>query len=166
MNLPNVIMGVSLLLSLITIAVFIRYIIVWRAKIQNTYARLNKIEESINRYIDICSRQQEQVMYHQPPLPEKKPNSIELVRHYINLYYPALIENIVCHTGERLSSTDELLCMMIRLDCTNKEIGAILSIANGSVLTARYRLKRKLGLPQDQQLDTWIQSMGKGGVSS
>ena len=51
--------------------------------------------------------------------------------------------------------------MMIKLKYPNKEIASILSITTNSVITARYRLKRKLGLPQDQQLDTWIQSIGK-----
>ena len=51
--------------------------------------------------------------------------------------------------------------LYLKLIYPNKEIASILSITTNSVITARYRLKRKLGLTQDQQLDTWIQSIGK-----
>lgn len=163
MDLPNAILGGSLLLSLITIAVFVWYIISWRADLRNAYSRLNKIEEEVRCYPETCLIKQklEGMTRHKPPLPENKPDSIELVRHYIHIYYPTLMDDIIRHTGEKPSSTDELLCMMIKLEYTNKEIGTILSITNSSVLTARYRLKRKLALSQHQQLDTWIQSMGK-----
>lgn len=163
MDLPNGILGASLLLSLITIALLIRYAISWRGDIQKTYLRLNKIEEEVRRFPEECpiKQQLESMVRHKPPLLENKPDSIELVRQYIHFYYPTLIDDITRHANEKPSSTDELLCMMIKLKYTNKEIGSILSIANSSVLTARYRLKRKLGLSQEEQLDSWIQSMGQ-----
>lgn len=162
MDLLNGILGVSLLLSLITIVVLIRRTVMWRMDIRNAYLRLDKIEEEMEQIPKQCPVKQrlEEIAHSKPSLPESKPGSIELIRHYIHFYHPTLINEIIQHTGEKPSSTDELLCMMIKLEYTNKEIGSILSITNSSVLTARYRLKRKLNLSQDQQLDAWIQSMG------
>lgn len=162
MDLLNEILGASLLLSLIVIIVLIRHSISWRADIREACSRLDRIEEEVRRFPKQCpiKQQLEEIARPKASIPEGKPASIELIRHYIHFYHPTLIDEIAEHTGERPSNTDELLCMMIKLEYTNKEIGSILSITNSSVLTARYRLKRKLNLPQNQQLDTWIQSMG------
>lgn len=163
MDLSNSILGASLLLSLVTIVSLTRYIIIWRNDIQKTYLRLSKLEEKVRRIPEECpiKQQLEGMIRQRPALQEKKPDSIEFVRQYIHFHHPALIDDIARHTGEKPSNTDELLCMMIKLKYTNKEIGSILSITNSSVLTARYRLKRKLGLPQQEQLDTWIQGVGQ-----
>lgn len=161
MDLLNGILGVSLLLSLITIVVLMRYTISQRMDMQNIDLRLNRIENDVRRFPDQCPTKQqlEEIVHPNSVAPKNKPDSIELIRDYMHFYHPTLTDSITRQTGEKLSSTDELLCMMIKLEYTNKEIGSLLSIANSSVLTARYRLKRKLGLPQQQQLDTWIQRM-------
>lgn len=168
MNLLNGILGVCLLLSLLTIVVLIRYAITWRMDIRKAHSRLNIIEKEgccIRKECPV-KQQLENMARHKPSLLDNKPDSIELIRQHIHFYHPSLIDDIIRHTGEKPSSTDELLCMMIKLEYTNKEIASILSITNSSVLTARYRLKRKLGLLQHQQLDAWIQSMGKKETAS
>lgn len=164
MNLSNEIIGGSLLIITICITLLVRYALVWYADIRNIRIRLTKVEEEIHQHPQTCpvKHQVETLVRPRPTLSESStPNSVDMVRHYIKLYHPDFMELLPRNTSEKLTNSDELLCMIIKLEYPNKEIASILSITTNSVITARYRLKRKLGLPQDQQLDTWIQSIGK-----
>ncbi len=60
----------------------------------------------------------------------------------------------------KITSGEENLCMMIKLNMTTREIAHILNIDIKSVHTARARLKRKLPLEDDISLDDWIRSLG------
>lgn len=87
---------------------------------------------------------------------DDRPESVEQIRRYTRLHYPSLINEIEAYASDKLTPSEELLCMMIKMEYSNKEISSILSITNSSVITARYRLKRKLDIPSDAQLDSWI----------
>lgn len=164
MNLSNEIIGGSLLIIIICITLLARYAFAWYADIRDMRMRLTKVEEEIRQHSQTCpvKHQIETFVRPRPALSESStPNGVDMVRHYIKLYHPDFKDLLTRNTSEKLTNSDELLCMMIKLEYPNKEIASILSITTNSVITARYRLKRKLGLTQDQQLDTWIQSIGK-----
>lgn len=163
MKLPNELIGGSLLVLFLCITFLVRYVRVWRAEVRSTQMRLNQVEEEVQRHAQNCpvKQQMEGLTRPRPVLPEKNSmDSIELVRHYIQLYYPKFMDILSRHTSEKLTNSDEMLCMMIKLEYSNKEIAAILSITTNSVITARYRLKRKLSLLPDEQLDEWIHAIG------
>lgn len=162
MNLPHEIIGGGLLILSISIALLVRYARIWRADIQSTQTRLMQIEEEIQRHSKTCpvKQQIEDMMHPRPILPEKNsPDSMEMIRHYIQIYHPTFMNILVRHTCEKLTPSDELLCMMLKLEYSNKEIASILSITTNSVITARYRLKKKLSLAPNQQIDEWIQGI-------
>ena len=164
MNLPNEIIGGGLFILSISVAWLVRYALIWRADIRSTQMRLMQIEEEVQRHPKTCpvKQQIEDLMHPRPILPEKNnPDSIEMIRHYIYIYYPTFLDNLTRQTCEKLTPSDELLCMMLKLEYSNKEIASILSITTSSVITARYRLKKKLPLPSDQQIDEWIQGIGQ-----
>lgn len=57
-------------------------------------------------------------------------------------------------------NTNELrMCGFIKLNMTNKEISTILNLSVRGFETARYRLKKRLDLPADQNLTTYIQGI-------
>jgi tetratricopeptide (TPR) repeat protein len=60
-----------------------------------------------------------------------------------------------------LSPTELKLCAMLRLNFNLKETSAVMGISPDSVKTSRYRLRKKLNLPADQNLADFI--MGFGG---
>ncbi len=69
------------------------------------------------------------------------------------------------HTGffERLNKdhpnltiTDKRLAGLVRMNLTNREIAGILNIEDASVKTAKYRLKKKLELTDDQNLHYFL----------
>lgn len=125
--------------------------------------RLNNIENELQHHFASCPVSQQTI--HFPALSpivinDERPTNIDLIRYHIQLYHPTLLEEISAHTPEKLTPTDELLCMMIKLEYNNKEVASILSITTSSVLTARYRLKKKLHLPNSMQLDSWVALAG------
>lgn len=162
MNLPNEIIGGGLLILFISVILLIRYALIWRNDIRNTQTRLVQIEEEVQRLPQSCPiKQQVEVLVQQRPMPPEKNSldSMEMIRQYIHIYHPRFMDTLIQHTHEKLTSNDEMLCMMLKLEYSNKEIASILSITTNSVITARYRLKKKLSLPTNQQIDEWIQEI-------
>jgi tetratricopeptide (TPR) repeat protein/DNA-binding CsgD family transcriptional regulator len=62
-----------------------------------------------------------------------------------------------------LTPTELKLCALIKLNLTPKEVASIMGISPDSVKTSRYRLRKKLGLVQDQTLTDFI--MGFSGAT-
>ena len=148
----------------ISVILLIRYAVLWRKDIRDTHARLIQIEQEVQRHPQICPIKQQikELMQPRPMLPESNnPDSMDMIRHYIHIYHPTFMDGLARHTSEKLTPSDELLCMMIKLEYSNKEIASILSITTNSVITARYRLKKKLSLASNQQIDEWIQGIGR-----
>lgn len=57
-----------------------------------------------------------------------------------------------------LTSSDELLCMLICLKVPPIDMAASLGITRASLNSARYRLRKRLNLDKDTDLDSFIQS--------
>ena len=58
-----------------------------------------------------------------------------------------------------MTRSDEFLCMLIKMKINNKEAMKRLSISQGSLHTTRYRLKLKLAVPREEELNEWIQRL-------
>lgn len=58
-----------------------------------------------------------------------------------------------------LSSYDLRLCALIRLNFSGKEMANLLGVSIESAYTARYRLRKRLGLPKEVDLPSYIQSI-------
>ena len=130
MNLSNEIIGGSLLIITICITLLVRYALVWYADIRNIRIRLTKVEEEIHQHPQTCpvKHQVETLVRPRPTLSESStPNSVDMVRHYIKLYHPDFMELLPRNTSEKLTNSDELLCMMIKLEYPNKEIACVSS---------------------------------------
>jgi DNA-binding CsgD family transcriptional regulator len=55
-----------------------------------------------------------------------------------------------------LTEKDKNLCALVRMNLTSKEIASINNISERSVITARYRLRRKLNLDNDENLNAFL----------
>ncbi len=62
-------------------------------------------------------------------------------------------------TYPKLSKNDIRLCSLIRLKIDSQEIATLQNITIASLNTARYRLRKKLKLSENTDLDTFIQSL-------
>lgn len=58
-----------------------------------------------------------------------------------------------------LNASDMKLCALLRLKLSNKEISTILGISPDSIKVARHRLRKKLQLSEDQNLDSFLGSI-------
>lgn len=163
MDYTEILFGVSLLLVVATLITLIFYGRQWRTDISHVSSRLQQIEDELGDRAETCPLRLQMIAGQSltPSATEEKPTDIEQIRRYVHLHFPTLIEEISAYASEKLSPSEELLCMMIKLGYTNKEISSILSITASSVITARYRLKRKLALPPGRQLDSWIADKDK-----
>lgn len=59
-----------------------------------------------------------------------------------------------------LTTNDHRLCALIKLNMTSKEMASVLNVAPNSIKSSRYRLKKKLGLDIDANLEEFVRGLG------
>ena len=59
-----------------------------------------------------------------------------------------------------LTTNDHRLCALIKLNMNSKEMASVLNVAPNSIKSSRYRLKKKLGLGIEADLEEFIRGMG------
>lgn len=64
----------------------------------------------------------------------------------------------------QLSSNDYKLCAYLRMNLTTKEIAPLMNISVRGVEASRYRLRKKLNLPNDANLTDFILGTQSGGI--
>ena len=72
---------------------------------------------------------------------------------------PEFFEKLKDRSANMLSRLDLKHCSYIYLGLTNKEVAQRLGIAPKSILMARYRIKLKLSLAKEEELDEYIRSL-------
>lgn len=55
-----------------------------------------------------------------------------------------------------LTENDKNLCALVKMNLSSKEIASIKNISERSVITARYRLRRKLNMDNDENLNSFL----------
>lgn len=73
---------------------------------------------------------------------------------------PEFIEGLQSKADQKLTRLDQKYCFYILMRLTNKEIAAKLNVDPKSIRMARYRIKQKLQLTKNQNLDEFIHSLG------
>ena len=69
-------------------------------------------------------------------------------------------------TFPELSNSDLRLCALLRLNMTMKEAAKILGISVDSVKTSRYRLRKKLNLETDDNLNDFIMQFSNNNMKA
>ena len=88
------------------------------------------------------------------PSPLTSENERELRRSFEGLH-PRFLRDLR-KDYPQLTASDELLCMLIFMKQTNESIALCLGITRMSVNTARFRLRKKLGLDKETDLNGFI----------
>ena len=89
----------------------------------------------------------------------------EKSEEYFNVIYDGLLEKLkTMYPG--ISKTDMKICVYTKLNLSTKEIADIMNISVRSVEMARYRLRKRLGLPPGQDISDMLKeiSVHKVGV--
>ncbi len=79
-------------------------------------------------------------------------------RHSFTALYPEFLTRLRARC-QGLTSGDENLCMLIRIGQSTDDIALALGISRASVNSARYRIRKKMGLGKEESLDDLINSL-------
>lgn len=173
MNLSTEIIGVVLLALLFCVTLLIRYVLVGRTLMRNTQARLIKVEEEVHNHPLNCPlMKQKEDKKQATALPPARVFSLAgyfqtrlltsaeaaRFRNAFTAAYPDILPRLRTICPE-VTRADEMLCILIILKQTNEEISYLLGISRSSVLKNRYRLRLKLELPEDAELDPEVRRM-------
>ncbi len=82
-------------------------------------------------------------------------NTGPFIRAFIAMY-PRFVEELR-RDYPSLTDTDMIFCMLIYLKHTTEEISVYLNISRASVNSARYRIRSKLRLAKEENLDKFLQ---------
>lgn len=77
---------------------------------------------------------------------------------YFSLVHEGFIQTVESQFPN-LSLNEKRLVVLVRMDLTNKELASLLNIEMSSVKMAKYRLKRKLNLSEEQDLSVFLKSL-------
>lgn len=79
-------------------------------------------------------------------------------RHAFRIHFPDFLDSLNARC-DGLTPGDETLCMLIRIGRDTDDISVALGISRASVNSARYRIRRKMGLAKEESLDDLINSL-------
>ncbi|NJX15326.1 tetratricopeptide repeat protein [Tamlana crocina] len=83
-------------------------------------------------------------------------NEWEELMGFFSQIHPKFFEILKTNALEKLSPSELRLCMLLRLNLSSKEIASILCITPDSVRIARYRLRKKLPLDSNDDLQGYL----------
>lgn len=71
---------------------------------------------------------------------------------------PEFVQKLKCHFPQ-ITNSQLQFCSLIKMYLSNKEIASLLNITPESVLSKKYRLKKKFNLHPDEDIHSFIQSL-------
>ncbi|WP_298939161.1 LuxR C-terminal-related transcriptional regulator, partial [uncultured Dysgonomonas sp.] len=78
-----------------------------------------------------------------------------------NPIYPNFFNQLQEKANHHLTQLDLKYCAFILMKLSNKEIASQMNVEPKSIRMARYRIKQKLNLNKEEDLDTYIESLSK-----
>lgn len=83
----------------------------------------------------------------------------EQFREVFQKVHPDFFDYIQNHYPQ-LSKKEIRICAYIKINMTNEEMTSLLNIKHKSLISARYRIRKRLGLDNSEDLDEFVQSLG------
>jgi DNA-binding CsgD family transcriptional regulator len=78
--------------------------------------------------------------------------------HHFNEVHPKFFEALKA-TSSSLTENNLRLCAYFKMGMSTKQVAAILNVSLETVKNGRYRLKKKLGLSEEDSLDDFIRKL-------
>ncbi len=150
-------MGVSLLILVLVTVFILKY-----KKLKNKKSKLREETAILKNQTELLTNETEVLTskvnesFSDLIMLAKRNDSSFLAR--FQEVYPDFIEKLLDINGD-LSGADLQLCAMIKLNFSSKEIAAYMSILHKSAQQKKYRLRKKLSVPSDQDLYTFFQGL-------
>jgi DNA-binding CsgD family transcriptional regulator len=124
------------------------------AKIQALSSIRTEIQEILPHAIPVTKRKLEKVIYH---INKNLNNKDEWER--LNMNLNLIQDNFISRFAEQypqITHKDLKVCAYIRMNISNKEIAEILNISKRSLEMCRYRIRNKINLDKQTQLNDFI----------
>jgi DNA-binding CsgD family transcriptional regulator len=86
-------------------------------------------------------------------------DDFEQFRRHFEALHPAFFQTLRQHSPQPLTVTDLRYCAYLRMGLATKEMANLLNIDPNSIRVAKHRLKQKIGLPKDADLEQFIQNI-------
>lgn len=130
----------------------------------------SRLDQSLDQRIEQCMKHHKE---HCPALkkatllpvlndvPTTKNECHNLLSAFMMTYYPRFIVELKKHATGRLTSSEEHLCYLFKLDIGYAQIAEGLHITPNSVFKTRQRLRQKLKDVDDPDLLRWMRQLGE-----
>ena len=86
----------------------------------------------------------------------------EKSEEYFNIVYDGLLDRLRTLYPD-ISKTDLKICVYAKLNLSTKEIADVMNVSPRSVEMARYRLRKRLGLPDGQDIGEFVRKIATAG---
>ncbi|WP_417352731.1 tetratricopeptide repeat protein [Flavobacterium alkalisoli] len=120
--------------------------------------RMANIQDSINNIIDKCKNNSltsvNEVRKELQHLVKQKDYWKQFETRF-NKVHPEF-NTILADKFENLTKNDLEFCSLLKLNLSNKEIASLLQISHESVITKKYRIKKKMNIQEDVEFDKLI----------
>lgn len=148
-----------LIIMALIIALIIFIVIDIERHMSHTYTNKESINELNNRVKGIEEHLRQQAIIDPLLFPKMSTKSNEeAFQMTFRKQHPGFVPQLR-KLVPSITPGEEILCMMIKLNMTTKEIAQNLNINANSVHTSRARLKRKLPLDDSTSMDEWVKSI-------
>jgi len=88
---------------------------------------------------------------------ENKLSGLQEKINYINKSFDAKLQELY----PELTSGEREVCALLRLNLSIKEIMTIRNVSSDSVKSMRRRIRKKMHIPSDIEIEKFIQSLGE-----
>jgi len=68
-------------------------------------------------------------------------------------------DNMLINSYKELTKTEREVCALLRLNLSVKEIASIRNSSSDAIKVTRYRIRKKMNIPKDQNLEVFIQNL-------
>ena len=133
------------------------WVFAWKHLRRRIDERFDVLSEHLERHAAECPIRKEFLLAScLPNEPERKGN--EAFHRSFRASYPGFLPTL----RERvpgITPAEETLCMLIKMNLSNREIADKMSISIGSLHTTRYRLKQKMPPEGAKGMDEWVRAI-------
>lgn len=133
------------------------WVFAWKHLRRRIDERFDVLSEHLERHAAECPIRKEHLLASCLPAdPERKGNGS--FHRSFRVSYPGFLPTL----RERvpgITPAEETLCMLIKMNLSNREIADKMSISIGSLHTTRYRLKQKMPPEGAKGMDEWVRAI-------
>ncbi len=133
------------------------WVFAWKRLSRRIDERFDALSEHLERHAAECPMRKEHLLASCLPADAERKGS-EAFHRSFRASYPGFLPTLRARVPG-ITPAEETLCMLIKMNLSNREIAEKMSISIGSLHTARYRLRRKMPPEAAGGMDEWVRAI-------